>query len=85
MVSDLSGIGEGFRYSNEWLARLTQYRFPQTFYEGTTIGSFNSWMRLITGVLFGVGAGWFLFSSLGTALSRPKHKTSDSKVALQVD
>ena len=71
MVSDLAGMGGGFRYTNEWLAQLTGYRLAPSFYEGTTIGSFNSWMRLITGLLFGIGAGWFVFSHLGAALSRP--------------
>jgi uncharacterized membrane protein len=85
MVSDLAGIEEGFRYTNEWLAQLTQYRLPVSFYEGTTIGSFNSWMRLISGTLFGIGAGWFVFSSLGAALSRPGRAKAESEVILQTD
>jgi uncharacterized membrane protein len=85
MVSDLAGIGEGFRYTNEWLAPLTQYRLPVSFYQGTTIGSFNSWMRLITGTLFGIGAGWFVFSSLGAALSRPRRAEAESEAILQTD
>jgi len=55
MISDLAGIGQGFRYTNDWLAALTGNVFPQTFYAGDALGSFNSWMRLITGVLFGLG------------------------------
>jgi uncharacterized membrane protein len=85
MVSDLAGIGEGFRYTNEWLAQLTQYRLPSSFYEGTTIGSFNSWMRLISGTFFGVGAGWFVFSSLGAVLSRPALANAEREVILQTD
>ncbi len=80
MMSDFAGIGEGFRYTNEWLAQLTQYRLPQSFYVGTTIRSFNSWMRLITGVLFGVGVGWFVFPNLGVAFTRPKHKLTDRRL-----
>lgn len=54
LISDLSGIGEGFRATNEWLATLTGHRLPAAFYAGDALGSFNSWMRLLTGVLFGL-------------------------------
>lgn len=60
-LSDLAGIGQGFRYTNEWLAQLTGYAFPANFYAGNTLGSFNSWMRLITGTLFGIGVVWLSF------------------------
>lgn len=60
-ISDLSGIGQGFRDSNAWLAALTANALPASFYAGDGLGSFNSWMRLITGVLFGVGAVWLAF------------------------
>lgn len=54
----LYGIGErGFRYDNAWLVMLTGGRLPSWFYVGDALGSFNSWMRWITGVLFGVGLG----------------------------
>lgn len=61
VLSDLAGIGQGFRYTNEWLAVLTNNSLPSTFYIGDALGSFNSWMRLITGVLFGLGIVWFSF------------------------
>jgi uncharacterized membrane protein len=61
LVSDMAGIGQGFRDSNVWLAILTQHVFPATFYAGDALGSFNSWMRLITGVLVGLGAVWTVF------------------------
>ena len=60
-ISDLAGIGQGFRDSNAWLATLTGNIFPSTFYAGDAIGSFNSWMRLITGVLFGIAVVWLAF------------------------
>jgi uncharacterized membrane protein len=63
-LSDLAGIGEGFRYTNEWLARFTSYTFTTNFYVGNALGSFNSWMRLITGTLFGVGVVWLSFPLL---------------------
>lgn len=59
LISDVPGIEQGFRYANSWLAALTGNRLPVTFYAGNALGSFNSWMRLITGVLFGAGAVWF--------------------------
>ena len=61
MVSDLAGIGQGFRDSNVWLAVLTAHAFPTTFYAGDALGSFNSLMRLVTGVLAGFGLAWFAF------------------------
>ncbi|MCJ7825137.1 MAG: DUF2085 domain-containing protein, partial [Anaerolineales bacterium] len=61
IISDLAGIGQGFRDTNEWLFILTNHSLPSTFYVGDALGSFNSWMRLITGVLFGLGIVWFSF------------------------
>lgn len=61
MVSDLAGIGNGFRDSNAWLATLTGNVLPAWFYAGDALGSFNSWMRLLTGVLLGVGVVWFVY------------------------
>jgi uncharacterized membrane protein len=60
-ISDLAGIGNGFRDANQWLATLTNNSFPTWFYAGDALGSFNSWMRLITGVLAGLGIVWFAF------------------------
>ena len=60
-LSDLAGIGQGFRDRNSWLATLTGNIFPPTFYAGDALGSFNSWMRLITGVLFGVAVVWLVY------------------------
>ncbi len=62
--SDLSGIGQGFRYTNAWLAELTHHSLPSWFYVGDALGSFNSSMRLVTGVLFGLGLVWFAFPYL---------------------
>jgi uncharacterized membrane protein len=63
-VSDFWGIGNGFRDSNEWLRALTGNVFSSTFYAGDAWGSFNAWMRLITGILAGVGLAWFLLPRL---------------------
>jgi mono/diheme cytochrome c family protein/uncharacterized membrane protein len=59
-ISDFAGIGQGFRYSNDWLAALTNNAFPASFYQGDALGSFNGWLRLITGALFALGAVWFV-------------------------
>jgi uncharacterized membrane protein len=64
MISDFQGIGQGFRDTNTWLQIITQNAFSKAFYEGDALGSFNSWMRLITGILFGLGLVGFVFPHL---------------------
>ena len=61
MLSDLAGIGQGFRDTNLWLAFLTNNVLSTSFYVGDALGSFNSWMRLVTGILAGLGIVWFVF------------------------
>ena len=61
MFSDLEGIGLGFRDSNQWLAMLTNNSLPAGFYAGDALGSFNSFMRFITGLLAGLGIVWLAF------------------------
>jgi len=70
LISDLAGIGQGFRDSNTWLAALTYNAFPTGFYAGDEWGSFNSLMRLLTGFLFGLGIVWFSFPYLDVAFSQ---------------
>jgi len=60
-LSDFAGVGRGFRYDNAWLATVTRHRLPQSFYIGNAVGSFNSWMRLITGLLFGLAVVWLAY------------------------
>lgn len=60
-ISDIGGIGMGFRDSNQWLALMTHNAFPTAFYTGDALGSFNSWARFITGVLAGLAIAWFAF------------------------
>ncbi len=57
-LSDLAGLGQGFRDQNAWLATLTGNILPSAFYAGDALGSFNSWMRILTGILFGLGIAW---------------------------
>jgi uncharacterized membrane protein len=60
-ISDLAGIGLGFRDTNQWLVTLTSHAFPATFYAGDAFGTFNSWVRFITGLLAGLGIVWLAF------------------------
>lgn len=68
-LSDLAGIGQGFRDSNLWLANLTNFTLSPSFYAGDALGSFNAWMRIITGLLAGLGLVWFAFPYLDEAFS----------------
>lgn len=61
MFSDLAGIGQGFRDTNEWLRVLTRDAFPATFYAGDALGSFNSLMRFASGLWAGLGIVWLIF------------------------
>lgn len=67
-ISDLWGIEQGFRQNNIWLVELTNNALPQNFYFGNALGSFNSWMRWITGALFGLGLVWFGFPYVDRAI-----------------
>jgi uncharacterized membrane protein len=69
MISDFAGIGQGFRDTNIWLQILTNNAFPINFYQGDGLGSFNSWMRLITGVLFGIALVGFAFPHLNNTFA----------------
>lgn len=68
LISDLSGIGEGFRATNQWLATLTGHGLSASFYAGDALGSFNSWMRLLTGVLFGLAVVGLVYPEIESAV-----------------
>ncbi|MEE8357548.1 MAG: DUF2085 domain-containing protein, partial [Anaerolineales bacterium] len=72
IISDFSGLGNGFRSTNTWLQILTGSAFPAEFYSGTQLASFNSSMRLVTGVLFGIGVVWFFFPHLDILFQKMK-------------
>ena len=61
MISDFAGIGLGFRDTNRWLVVITNHVLPMTFYAGDALGSFNSFMRFITGILAGLAIVWLAF------------------------
>ena len=69
MVSDLAGLGLGFRETNAWLASMTAHAFPAPFYATDIVGSFNWWMRLLTGSLFGLGVVWLAYPALQSYFS----------------
>jgi len=68
-ISDLQGLGSGFRDANLWLETLTHQAYTPAFYGGDAWGSFNSIMRLGTGLLFGLGFVWFGFPYLEEAIA----------------
>jgi len=68
--SDFAGIGQGFRDTNQWLIMLTNNSFPATLYTGDALGSFNSLMRFITGLLAGPGIVWFAFPYLEASFGK---------------
>jgi len=61
MLSDFAGIGQGFRDDNQWLVMLTNASLPAGFYVGDALGSFNSLMRFLSGLLAGLGIVWLVF------------------------
>ena len=73
LISDLAGIGQGFRDSNVWLAALTGNVLPATFYAGDALGSFNSLMRIVTGLLFGLSVVWLAFPYLQQAFTEMEY------------
>jgi uncharacterized membrane protein len=70
MINDVvAGMGgAGFRDTNSWLQALTGNRLPDWFYVGDALGSFNSDLRWLTGILFGLTTVWLLFPMLETAM-----------------
>jgi uncharacterized membrane protein len=72
-----ANFGTGFRDTNLWLAQLTHNAFPATFYAGDAVGSFNSWMRLITGALFGLASVWMAFPYAEAAFSEMREELED--------
>jgi uncharacterized membrane protein len=85
-ISDLAGIGLGFRDMNLWLVALTNNSLPGTFYAGDALGSFNSIMRLITGLLAGLGIVWLAFPYIfqAQALNQELDKYNYGKVIEQI-
>lgn len=85
-ISDMAGIGLGFRDNNLWLATLTNNIFPSAFYAGDALGSFNSWMRLLSGLLAGLAIIWLALPSIfrTQALNRELDNLNYEKVIQQI-
>jgi len=75
LISDLAGIGQGFRDTNIWLQTLTNNTFSTVFYQGDALGSFNSRVRLITGVLFGIALVEFAFPYINDSFAEIVHRS----------
>jgi uncharacterized membrane protein len=82
LISDVAGIGQGFRDTNVWLMVLTRNAFPASFYAGDAVGSFNSLMRFATGVLAGSGIAWrvcpYIFPT--DVYNQPRNEKRYSKI-----
>lgn len=85
-ISDLAGIGNGFRDTNTWLAIVTSHSLPSTFYAGDALGSFNSLMRFITGLLAGLAIVWLAFPHVfqNQTYSQPLDELSYAKIIEQI-
>jgi uncharacterized membrane protein len=69
-VSDLQGVDGGFRAANDWLRGLTSNSLGDSVYIGDGWASFNSLMRLITGVLAGAAVAWAILPRIDKWLFR---------------
>ncbi len=78
MVNDVVAgtSGAGFRDNNAWLQALTGNLLPDWFYAGDALGSFNSDMRWLTGILFGLTTVWLVFPMLETAMHDLQSQTA---------
>ncbi len=77
--SENSGLG--YRQTNAWAVALTGGVFPPEFYRGSTIGSLNWLLRTVTGILFGVGFTWFLFTYLSRRFAAIRRQLDAKKTA----
>ncbi len=77
MVNDLLAgtSGAGFRDTNDWLRALTLNAPPSSFYYGDQLGSFNSWLRWLTGFLFSFTTVFALFPLIGSSLQKTASDT----------
>lgn len=62
LISEITS--SGFRDSNEWAKPIFGAQ-STLFYTGTTIGTLNSHLRLVTGLLFGLGTMLFAYPLIG--------------------
>lgn len=84
LSDNLGGLTAGFRYHNDWLAALTGHTLPDGFYRGDALGSFNSLMRLLTGLLAAGGVVWLAFPYIDQS-ARAAIYDIDTKLARVAD
>jgi uncharacterized membrane protein len=93
-LSDFGGLTEGFRYTNTWLATLTGPLLPEGFYVGDSLGSFNSWMRLLSGITFGFACVWLAFPYIDRSMQAAEQQINEryarlaeleQKIAAEID
>lgn len=62
LISEVTQLG--FRDTNAWARPLFGAQ-PDTFYTDTTLGTLNSTLRLVTGLMFGLGMMLFAYPLIG--------------------
>jgi hypothetical protein len=67
-VNDI--LGADFRDSNAWLSVLTGQVLAPAFYAGDFLGSFNWWMRLLSGLMAGFAAIALVYPHLNASFNR---------------
>ena len=67
-----------FRNPNAWRAALTGNALPAALYAGDSIGSFNWWMRLLTGLLAGFALSWLVFPYLNKGFAAMERSLAGS-------
>lgn len=80
-LSDLSGLGQGFRDSNAWLWAWTGGVLPASVYAGDAWNSFNGVARMVTGLLFGAGIVWFGFPYLDESFTASVRQVQYNQVS----
>lgn len=72
LIADFQGFGQGFRDTNIWLSALTWNALPSTFYAGDGWGSFNSVMRLVTGLMAGIALAWVILPRIDPLITNDR-------------
>ncbi|MDQ4076397.1 MAG: DUF2085 domain-containing protein [Chloroflexota bacterium] len=75
LISEITSLG--FRDTNTWAVGLFGEQ-PAEFYTGTTFGTLNSHLRLITGLLFGIGMMLFAYPLMGYSIEELRQTAGDA-------
>jgi uncharacterized membrane protein len=73
MINDVFRLD--FRQTNDWAVALTGGIFPADFYRNDGLLSLNSWLRLLTGLIFGFGVVGFLWPLMEQEFGPKAHPT----------